>query len=820
MNKGKLIRNLTTGMSLMVGLLLTSCDTSTKHVAQRINLDFDWRFYLGDFDNQEIPHLKELDFDQIDVPHDWSIAGEPEMNNKSGMSGGYYPGGIGWYEKDLEWSDDWQNQLVSLTFDGVYMNSDVWVNGHHLGHRPNGYIGFTYDLTPFLNRGSNTILVKVDNSKLPSGRWYTGAGIYRHVWLDVKNNIHIPISGTYVSFTDVDSSKAMMSIQTEVTNESEYSKSLILEAKLVKQDGSIVHEFYKDFEIESGELRTIEMAGEVLSPELWSPQNPYRYKVITTVRDGNEVLNVATTQVGVRSLAFDSKTGFWLNGQREKIKGVCLHQDAGSLGVAVPEDVWVRRIQLLKDMGCNAIRTSHNPFAPEFYTLCDSMGMMVMDEPFDGWDIKKEAYDYGIYFEDWWEQDLADFIKRDRNHPSVIMWSIGNEVRGRSDSVEHLLYQTIKQLDQNRAVTIGAGHDANIVDIAGFNGVGEFPDTLETVHQLHPDWPIVGTEVPHSWQTRGVYRTKTWWRGRDFPAPWEPQTMGKEPKEGLYVPIPDLTEEELFTDYDSNYLSSYDNATVRISARDQWKKTSQFDWFMGEFRWTGFDYLGENIWPNRGWHCGVLDLAGFKKDHYYFYQSVWTEKPMVHILPHWTHPGKVGKEIPVVVYSNCEEIELFLNDKSLGIKRDTANDLRLLWYVPYEAGTIEAVAKTKQGDIISTYHTTAKEPHSIQLSADKTVLSSDNRSVAHLTVKVVDEFGNFVPDANVAFTYEVKGPAKVLAVENGDMMDLTSGMAASKKTFNGLALMYLKSTLINGEVEVVVHSNGLEDGVVKLRLTK
>jgi beta-galactosidase len=314
-----------------------------------------------------------------------------------------------------------------------------------------------------------------------------------------------------------------------------------------------------------------------------------------------------------------------------------------------------------------------------------------------------------------------------------------------------------------------------------------------------------------------VYRTKTWWRGRDFPAPWAPDILGKEPIEGKYYPIPDLTEEEVFKNVNSNYLSSYDNATVRISARDQWKRTHKFDWIMGEFRWTGFDYLGENIWPNRGWHCGVLDLAGFKKDHYYFYQSVWSEKSMVHILPHWTHPGKEGVKIPVVVYSNCKEVELLLNGQSLGVRKDTLNDLRFLWYVPYEKGTLKAVAKTNDGKLITTSHSTANKPYSLQLSSDKNEIVADKRSVAHITIKVVDEAGNFVPDANIPFSYEIKGPVEILGIENGDMLDLSSVKAEIKKTFNGLSLIYIQSTAETGIVEIIVKSKGLMDGKIKVR---
>jgi len=808
-------------LNILLALLILStlsCTTPKKtSVVERINIDFNWQFHQGNLEDGENIKLNHQNSTKLDLPHDWSIEGVPNKENPSGKNGGYYPGGIGWYQKEIQWNNTWENKQVTITFDGIYMNSDVWLNGNHLGNRPNGYIGFTYDISPYLISGKNLITVKVDNSLQPNSRWYTGSGIYRHVWLDVKNKINIPVSGTYIHFSNIDSTYAELHAETEIKNTTDKDKKIILETKIIKQDQSLVGEVSNEICLKANSTYTAKQNIDIINPQLWSPQNPYLYEIITIVKEGNTPLDVSRTTTGIRSIKMETQTGFWLNGKRVKIKGVCIHHDAGSIGAAVPEDVWIRRIQLLKDMGCNAIRTSHNPFRPEFYTICDSIGMLVMNEALDGWIVSKTKFDYGQYFKDWWSIDLTDFIKRDRNHPSVIIWSIGNEVRGRTDSIETLLYNTIKQLDITRPVTIGAGHNAKIVDIAGFNGNGEFPNSLEKVHKEHPNWPIIGTELPHSWQTRGIYRTKTWWRGRDFPAPWDPNSLGIEPKEGTYFPIPDLTREELFKNVDKNYLSSYDNATVRISARDQWKRTLKFDWLMGEFRWTGFDYLGENIWPNRGWHCGVLDLAGFKKDHYNFYQSVWSKKPMVHILPHWTHPGKEGLKIPVIVYSNGEEVELFLNGKSLGVKKDRSNDFRLLWYVPYEAGTIKAVAKTIEGKFISTFHTTATAPYTLQLSSDKNEILANNRSVAHIKVKAVDELGNFVPDASILFSYEIKGPAKLLGIENGDMLDLSSSKAEMKKTFNGLSLIYIQSTNETGKVEIIIKSKGLVDGKIELR---
>jgi beta-galactosidase len=407
-------------------------------IPERINIDFNWQFHLGKLENSESTVLNNKNSINLDLPHDWSIEGVPDEENPSGKNGGYYPGGIGWYQKEIQWNNSWKNKQISITFDGVYMNSDVWVNGHHLGHKPNGYIGFTYNITPYLNSEKNIITVKVDNSKQPSSRWYTGCGINRHVWLNVKNKVHIPISGTYVYVSKIDSSYARMHVETEIKNTSDENQNIIIETKIFKQDQSLVDVVSNEIHLKGNSLITAKQNLDLANPPLWSPKNPYLYEIETTIKKGGKALDIIKTKTGIRSLKFDGQTGFWLNNKKTKIKGVCMHHEAGALGSAVPEDVWIRRIQLLKDMGCNAIRTSHNPFRPEFYTLCDSMGMLVMNEALDGWDTPKATFDYGLYFKEWWETDITDFIKRDRNHPSIFMWSIGNEVRGRTDSIETL----------------------------------------------------------------------------------------------------------------------------------------------------------------------------------------------------------------------------------------------------------------------------------------------------------------------------------------------------------------------------------------------
>jgi len=808
------MKNLLKLIWLFFILIAFSCipDTGESGFAP-VNFNKNWSFYMGDIPEAKDPGFIDSSWRQLNVPHDWSIEGKIDKDNPSGFSGGFMPGGIAWYRKTFDFDPSWDNKKVTIVFDGIYMNSSVWLNGKFLGRRPYGYSTFYYDLTDYLKKGKNVLAVKVDNSLQPSGRWYTGCGIYRNVWLHVDEKIHIPIWGVHYRTPVVTEEKSVLKIETGISNHGEVSGDLVVVQELFDSGGNKLAENRKY--VLSNKKNVVQEL-TVNTTSLWSPESPVLYSLITSVQNENMIFDQQTTRVGFRKIEFDAESGFWLNGKNLKLKGVCLHHDAGNLGAAVPEDVLYRRLKILKDMGCNAIRTSHNPFAPEFYNMCDSMGFLVMNEAFDGWDKEKAAFDYGLYFEDWWETDLTDFIKRDRNHPSVIIWSIGNEVLERTNRVEKQLYDMIKTLD-DRPVTIGASHDAHIVDIAGFNGVGEGKNVLEDVNEKHPEWPIIGTEVPHSWQTRGIYRTKTWIRGRDFPAPWNPERMGVDIDTNSIYYEPDLTDEEVFPGIDIHYLSSYDNAYVRISSREQWKRTNSLDFMMGEFRWTGIDYLGENIWPNRGWHCGVIDMCGFPKDTYFFYQSEWTDDPMVYILPHWTHPGKERIDIPVVGYSNCEEVELFLNGKSMGIQQKQPYK-NLLWYVPYKPGRLLAIGR-KDGKEVARYeYQTAGEPHSLSLEADTNSINADGNSIIHVTCKITDKNGTMVPYGHDKIWFVIEGAGKLLTTENGDMLDHNPSTSAYRNAFNGMCIAYVQSIEgKTGNIKVTARSENLVAATLKLK---
>lgn len=818
-------------------------------VRQKINFDAQWKFFKGDANGAEKVNYPDKSWRILDLPHDWSIEGHYSADYGTDWQSGYLPAGIGWYRKSFSYSPAWNNKQVQIMFDGVYMNSQVWINGKSLGIRPNGCIGFVYDLTPYLKKGQNIIAVKVNNSKPQSARWYTGSGIYRQVWLCITNKINVVNGGTFITTPQVTHEQATVKTQTGVANQTPDAAMLDLETKIVDRNAKTVSVQHERKQVKANSTASFTALIKINRPNLWSPDAPYLYKVVSVVKKGGRVVDSYQTTFGVRKTEFSADSGFILNGNRLKIKGVCMHQDAGPVGVAVPADVLHRRLKLLKAMGCNAIRTSHNPFSPEFYDMCDSLGFMVLNEGMDGWDKPKARDDYGNYFTSWWKKDMTDFVLRDRNHPSVIMWSIGNEVGQSTKEKQQMLIDLFHQLDPTRPVTQG-GQDptrgmkgANVktqLDVYGFNGDGEETNAYENFHAKYPGVPVIATEVPHTYQTRGVYRTDTHWRRRNFPAPWEIENGSAGTMKGVtgkVYPIPNLSEKEVFPeetehDYYINgqtkpiantqpwapylyYQSSYDNATVRSSGRRAWQRADSLAYVMGQFRWGSFDYLGEsNGWPSRMANFGVLDICGFPKDEYYLYQSLWTSKPMVHLLPHWTHPGKEDIAIPVVAYTNCDAVELVLNGKSLGRKDYTGE--QLVWQVPYQPGTIKAIAYQNGKPAATETCRTAREPAQLLVLTDKSIIKPAKNKVIHLEVTVADANGTQVPMANNNVTFKVSGPAKLIGVDNGDPLDLSDYKANQHRAFRGKCLAMIQGTGHAGLIKAVITCAGLKPAVINI----
>jgi len=732
-----------------------------------MTLDFDWKFAPGDHPGAESAEYNDADWRVLDVPHDGSIEGDYAPDNPSGGRCGYLPTGIVWYRKEIEFSNVWKNKSVSIEFDGVFMNSTVWLNGQKLGTRPYGYISFAYDLTPHLKPGENVLAVRVDNEQQPSSRWYTGTGIYGHVHLRVKNPVHIKRGGIFFQTLEADTEKAVVRVDAEVVDD---PNAEVLH-QLFSNDWKKVAEGAREMTVEN--------------PELWSVDKPTLYTLRTIAKSGGEIVDQVDTPVGIRTLTFDKQTGFHLNGVPMKMKGVCEHHDGGPVGAAFLDKILRERLVMLKEMGCNAIRAAHNPRTPVFYDLCDELGIMVMDEIFDGWHKKAEADYGGRFFDQWWKIDVEEWLRTNRNHPCIVMYSIGNET-GEEDI--HNITGYIKKFDTTRPTTGGTIFKG--VDIQGFNGPGEMPGAMQTFHKQFPDEICVRTEVPHTLQTRGCYRVRTWWRNKDAP----------------HNGIPDYGTEQIFFDGHPWYSSSYDNCGVRMCARQSWRETRDMPWIIGEFRWTGFDYLGEALmtdgeWPARMWNFGIIDLAGLPKDHYWFYQSQWTAEPMVHILPHWTHrflaPGTV---VPVVAYSNCDEVELFLNGESLGRKAEDRDWLEFVWQVPYEPGTLKAVAYNN-GEVAATKsYQTAGSPVALGLDTSNGELKPDRLDTATLTVSAVDATGTVVPWAMNRIECCIDGPVKHLGFENGDPLDVTPHRVSHRNLFYGAARGFFQSLEKDGPI--------------------
>lgn len=804
--------------------------------------DYSWTFYRGDAPGAEKPGFDASAWRALDLPHDMSVESSFDPKAASGAPGGYLPGGIGWYRKSFRLPESAKNRKVFIEFDGVYMNSEVWINGHYLGKRPYGYLGFEYDLTPHLNfTGDNTIAVRVDNEKLPSGRWYAGTGIYRHVWLKTTDPLHVAHWGTYVTTPEITRDKATVSIETTLRNAHQAAKHPVIRQTILDAAGKSIATADAKLDLAAGAVQPISQSLTVPNPTLWSPGQPYLYSIRTEVLDDTRLADVYESPLGIRTIRFDAKQGLFVNGVPTKMKGVCNHQDLGPLGSALWDQALERRMKMLQDMGCNAIRTAHYPHSPELMALCDKMGFLVLNETFDewrrGWDFEgkllvasknnkgKAPFGYNKYFDEWHERDLTDHIKRDRNHPSVIMWSVGNEVPesvkyGEIDTVK-ILRDICHRIDPTRPVTVGCNHikSANEsgfteqLDIVGYNEGVESVFEIEGDRVRYPNRIMYLSEVPHSLHTRGEYRT--------HPRYFRPG-----------FDHPKLTEKEVFPETDAYYESSYDNAGVQIDARRSWRMTKTQPYIMGEFRWTGFDYIGESGgWPRVLGNFGIIDLCHFPKDHYYFYQSQWTEKPMVHILPHWTWSGKEGTTIPVWCYTNCDEAELFLNGTSLGTRAfDAKNDLHLEWLVPYQPGELKVVGRKGGKEVATMSHRTAGAPAKISVSADQSALDPAKRDLSYLAIRVEDENGNFSPKAAKWVHIQIEGPGRLVGSGGGDPLSHTPFQANTFRTFNGLGRAIIAatsgpepeirkgSTRKPGEIIVRVNSKGMES--VELRFTR
>ena len=792
-----------------VAAFFAGCFVSTEPSPRRIErFTREWKFHLGDIQGGQEPGFEDSGWRVLDLPHDWSIEGAFSESHPATPGGGALPGGIGWYRKSFTLLRADSGRSAFIDFDGVYRNSEVWINGHYLGKRPYGYSSFRYDLTPWLRFGgaANVIAVRVDNSQQPNSRWYSGSGIYRNVWLVLTSRVHVDHWGTFITTPEVSAQQASVALQTRVRNATEAPQRVTIETAIFGPDGAKKTAVSRKILIQPGAVETVSQKGMVKQPELWSVDQPALYRAVTQIKAAGAELDRYETPFGIRTIAFDGEKGFSLNGAAMKILGVCNHHDLGCLGAAINERALERQLELLKGMGCNAIRTSHNPPAPELLDLCDRMGFLVMDEAFDMWKLGKNPDDYHLDWNEWHRRDLEDLILRDRNHPSVMMWSIGNEILEQWDDsgleMTRELAEIVRALDTTRPVTSACNDPApynrivrsGALDVVGWNYHEK--DYL-TFREQYPQGKLIASETNSAIATRGAYDMPSD-SVRVWPVKWD-------------EPLP------MNADYT---CSAYDNCRVGWGSThvDTWRIVRDNPHISGMFIWTGFDYLGEPTpytWPARSSYFGLIDLAGFPKDGYYFYQAEWTAKPMLHLFPHWNwEPGQL---VDVWAYTNQEEVELFLNGQSLGRKSKGTDAFQLVWRVPFAPGTLEAVAYKGGSRTLTKSVHTAGAPARIVLTPDRERIKANGRDLSFVTVDIVDEQGVLVPDAANLVKFALQGPGSIAGVDNGHQISMESFKADHRKAFNGKCLCVVQGKEEAGEILLTARSEGLQEATLQIR---
>ncbi|HEY8689961.1 MAG TPA: sugar-binding domain-containing protein [Chitinophagaceae bacterium] len=807
---------------IILTCIFLSVQLKAQHIS-RIDFDKDWKFKLDSEHTYSEPAFADEAWRTLNLPHDWSIEGTFSKDNPATEGGGALPGGIGWYRKTFTIPETDKNKNIFIQFDGVYRNSEVWINGHSLGVRPNGYISFQYDLTPYLkyDNQKNVIAVKVDNSKQPNSRWYSGSGIYRNVWLTAVNKFYIDNYGTFITTSSISKKESIINVETKVVTENAVNKSVTILTTVYNPSGIKITQITTP--IISEQNNPIKQILNIEQPNLWSIDQPYLYKAVSQVIVNGKVTDTYETKFGIRYFNFDTNKGFFLNGKHIKIVGVCDHHDLGALGSAINTRALKRQLEILKAMGCNGIRTSHNPPAPELLDLCDKMGFIVMDEAFDMWAKPKTEFDYHLYWNEWHKKDLEDQIVRDRNHPSVFIWSVGNEIleqwgdvsKGDSSGrvIARELVNIVKTLDTTRKI-VTANNETNtwnnIIQSGAFEMIG-YNYKHETWDQFHDRWPgkkLIVTESTSALETRGYYDPIPFDTIRRWPKRWD---------------LP-------FVNPNGNYaVSAYDNVSAPWGStqEESVKAFLKSDLVSGMYIWTGFDYLGEPTpysWPARSSYFGIIDLAGFPKDVYYMYQSVFTDKPVLHIYPHWNwsknnylhnHADTVDV---ICYYNNADEVELFLNGKSLGSQKKTGDDLHVKWRVPYTPGVVKAISRKNNKTVLIKEIKTAGAPSKIILTADRKTINADGKDLSFITATVVDKDGIMVPDANNLIQFKIDGNGFIAGVDSGDPVSHEPFKADKHTALNGLALAIIQSNGKKGTVIIKASSIGLQSSAITIKM--
>jgi beta-galactosidase len=770
--------------------------------------DYNWKFNLGDLSTASGNNFDDSSWRKLDLPHDWSIEGKLDQNNPMKGAGGYFPAGTGWYRKKFNIPSIWKGKRISIYFEGVYMNAEVFVNGKSLGVHPYGFTSFDYDLSPFLQYGKENILaVRVDNSKQINCRWYSGSGIYRHVWLEVTEPVHIAHWGVAITTPDVTPEKATVRIRTLVKNETNSLQSIVLSTTLSCKENMKAGNNQVKAELQPNTEKEIIQDITVAKPLLWTPETPHLYQARVQIKQGDATIDAIENSVGIRSIKYTAEKGFQLNGKTVKLNGGCVHHDNGCLGAAAYDRAEERKIEILKAAGFNAVRTSHNPPSEAFLNYCDKLGLMVIDESFDGWRESKNTYDYTLYFDQWWQRDLESMVLRDRNHPSVIMWSIGNEIieRKKPEAVEtaRKLANCIRNTDRTRPVTSAMttwDNDWNIFDpLFAAHDVGGYNYQLHRASSDHERVP-----------GRIIVQTESYPR----------------------------------------------------DAFENWNLVQSHDYIIGDFVWTALDYLGESgigrwyypgdtpgehwehdLFPWHGAYCGDIDVLGWRKpiSHYRDMLYNGTEKLYLAVREpesdsakiketlwsvwptweSWTWPGQEGKNMQVEVYSIYPKVRLYLDNKLIG-EQATAKEqkFKATFTIPYSAGILSAKGVKDGTEYGSATLKTAGPASRLQLKADRTKMLANGQDLSFVTVEVTDKDGNLQPNAENRLVFSISGVGVIAGVDNANMKDTDNYVSTTRKAWHGRAMGVVKSTHSTGDIKLTVSSPGLSDATVIIKSGK
>ena len=791
----------------------------------RESFDKDWKFCLNDNIRASGEAYDDSGWRVLTVPHDWSIEGNFDEHAPTGGAGAYLPAGIGWYRKSfcLEHKD--LDKKIFLEFGGVMSNSTVYVNGNCVGHRPYGYSGFCYDITDYIHEGINVAAVKVDNSLQPSSRWYAGAGIYRHVYLVKTAPVHIPYSGIYITTPEVNNDSAVVEMQCEVSNHYPETRDIMIQTEIQDAEGNTAASGQASHSVKAGETFTFHQKLQVLDPKLWSPDSPVLYRAHCTVLCDGEELDDAGSSFGIRKLGYSLTDGFTVNGEKILIKGLCMHQNMGCMGIAVPERLLEETLLKLKKAGCNGIRLTHYPHPSEMLDLLDTIGFIAIGEAFDEWEICRPKtadvgtdgaegesdYGYAQYFREWHDRDLTDFLRRDRNHPCIAFWSIGNEIFEQNypegGPMAREIVEKVHRLDPTRPVTAACCNTSGLdrlttmdaymqaLDIIGINYVDHWGDNKETyyfqLHEKFPDKVILGNEHVSPGGIRGKF--------------------------ALY-------------EHENCWYTTYYNKMIDVEQRH--KFLSMHPYVLGDYMWTGIDYLGEAPWPSITPSTGMLDTCGFEKDGYSLLRSIWQDKETVlDLFPHWNYEGHEDEAIPVICYTNCDYVELFLNGRSFGTQswqfprpgmtgdffhfmkprlEITTSDLHLMWMVPYQPGQLRAVGYKNGVKAAETVVNTAGNPAKLDISASTDKICADGQDAFKAAVRITDESGNLIPHASDRIWINVEGAGALWGIDNGSPFVGEGYRRADKEAFNGMMCAVIRSNGQKGEIRVTAKTEFAE----------